>query len=84
MSAVRLAPSWAAGARRVALIVLVSALISGAVYAINGPPSAGRLREKLNDVYGPTMPFGLVQFVGQGLLLAAGVWAARRWLKIRL
>ena len=34
--------------------------------------------------YGPTMPFGMVQFVGQAALMAGGVYVGRRWLRVRL
>ena len=84
MASVRFAPSWLHGLRRVALVLVASALVSAAVYAVNGAPSSERQPQHVDDVYGPTMPFGLVQFVGQGLMLAAVVYAARRWFKVRL
>jgi hypothetical protein len=85
MNRVRLAPSPAHALRRVGLILVASALISLAVLAVVGAPSRARVPEgKLNDNYGPTMPFGLVQFFGQGLIFAAGVYVGRRWFKIRL
>ena len=85
MSAVRFAPSAWAGARRVALILLASAAIYLGLLAVLGPPSPDRVpKEGPRQPYGPTVPLGLVQFLGQGAMLAAGVYAARRWLKVRL
>ena len=85
MPSVRLAPSWGSAIARSCWVVAACALISAGVYAINGAPSQSRVREDRNGgPYGPTMPFGLVQFVGQTAILAAGVYVGRRWLRIKL
>jgi len=84
-SAVRLAPSVAHGLRRLALILVVSGVITAATILIAGAPVLPKAGEKQPDPpYGPTVPFGLVQFFGQAAILAGGVYVARRWFKIRL
>ena len=81
----RLAPSWAHGLRRLAVIFAMSGIVTAATIVIAGDPSAPRPDQKKADQpYGPTMPFGLVQFFGQAAILAGGVYVARRWLKVRL
>jgi hypothetical protein len=80
----RLAPSLAHTLGRSLIVLLVAAAISGATLAVEGPPSAARARLERGAPYGPTFPFGLVQFFGQGALFGAGVVAARRWLRVRL
>ena len=85
MPSVRLAPSWGSGIARSVWVAAACTLISASVYAINGAPSQARVREDRNGgPYGPTMPFGLVQLVGQTAILAAGVYAGRRWLRLKL
>ena len=85
MPDVRIAPSWGSAIVRSVLVLLACALLSLGVWGINGPPSESRVREDRNGgPYGPTMPFGLVQFFGQAAILAAGVYVGRRWLKIKL
>lgn len=84
-SRVRLAPSLAHGLYRMALMLGAIGVISMATIEIAGPPAAPAPGQKKADQpYGPTFPFGLVQFFGQGAILAGGVYAARRWLKVRL
>lgn len=64
-------------------VIAASAIISLAVLAINGRPSAARLRTE-GEPYGPTIPIGLVQLFGQGALLTAGVYVGRRWVRLKL
>lgn len=85
MSSVRFAPSAAHAIRRVTVIVAASALVSLVLLAAVGWPSAARARpDREGGPYGPTPGFGLVQLLGQTALLGAGVYVARRWLKVRL
>lgn len=84
-SGVRLAPSFAHGLRRLVVICAVSGVITAATIVIAGAPSPERPDQtKADQPYGPTFPFGLVQFVGQGAILSAGVYVARRWFRVRL
>jgi hypothetical protein len=85
MSSVRIAPSWPSAIVRAVLVIAASALVSLAAFAINGAPSRARERPYRSEgPFGPTMPFGLVQFVGQTAMLAAGVYVGRRWLRLKL
>ena len=69
--------------RRVVLILVAAVVVTAVTVAIEGWPSAGApLRE--NRVYGPTMPFGLVQFFSQAALFGLGVTVARRVCRVRL
>jgi uncharacterized membrane protein (DUF4010 family) len=80
----RLAPSWPEGFARGAMVVAVCTLVWLVTIKIVGWPSRERaIEEGGGGPYGPS-PFGLVQFFGQGALLAAGVYVGRRWLRIKL
>jgi hypothetical protein len=84
-SSLRLAPSLGHFLGRSVIILLAAAAISAATLVVEGPPSSARARlERSGPPYGPTLPFGLVQFVGQSALFGAGVLVARKWLKVRL
>jgi hypothetical protein len=85
MPSLRIAPSWGSAVVRTLWVLAACAVISLGVYAINGAPSQARAREDRNGgPFGPTMPFGLVQFLGQTAILAAGVYVGRRWLRLKL
>jgi hypothetical protein len=81
---VRLAPSWWRGLARTTGIILAAVLVTLVSYGAIGAPSRTRALDVKDAPYGPTMPFGLVQFFGQAALLAAGVYVGRRWLRVRL
>ena len=84
-SGVRLAPSFLHGLWRSAWIVLATGIVALAVRAIEGPPSRAHVdRERERPPYGPTFPLGIAQVIGQGALLGAGTYVARRWLRIKL
>jgi hypothetical protein len=81
---VRLAPSWWQGIARSMMIVAAAVVVTLVSYEAIGAPSRARASEVKDQPYGPTMPFGAVQFFGQAALLAAGVYVGRRWLRVRL
>ena len=83
-SGVRLAPSVPEGLARSAMIFGAATVVALFAYRIVGPASRERAIEVRDAPYGPTMPFGLVQFVGQAAMLAGGVYVGRRWLRVRL
>ncbi|HUO52663.1 MAG TPA: hypothetical protein VMT93_09095 [Gemmatimonadaceae bacterium] len=85
MIGVRFAPSAAQALWRTLLILAAGALVSLGVYAVNGAPSASRVpAEGPGALYGPGLWPGLAQFIGWGAAVAAGVYVARRWLRVRL
>jgi hypothetical protein len=85
MPNLRIAPSWGSAIARTLWVLAACAVISLGVYAINGAPAQARAREdREGGPYGITLPIGLIQLFGQGLLLGAGVYVGRRWLRLKL
>jgi len=71
---------------RVALIILSTSVIAGAVFLWLGPPAAAREYHVKSEIgrFVPTVGHGLIQFGGETLLLIVVAYSARRWLRIRL
>ena len=64
---------------------LASAALTAVLYWDLGAPTSARMgRRGQREAYGPSLRFGLGQFVGQTLLLCVGVYVARRWGRVRL
>jgi hypothetical protein len=83
-SGIRLAPSFAKGVARGAALCAAAAVLVAAAYLVEGPPRPSRAFDKTDPPYGPTFPFGAVQFLGQAAILAGAVYVARRWMRVRL
>ena len=72
-------------AGRVACICVTSGVVAATLFVWLGPPS--RAREYRKDEFArfaPTLRHGIVQLVGEALLLSGVAYAGRRWLRIRL
>jgi len=81
---VRLAPSVPEAFARSAMVIAAVTLIWLTAIRIVGWPARERaIPERAGGPYGPS-PFGVVQFVGQAAMLAAGVYVGRRWLRMKL
>lgn len=72
-------------AGRSGLLLIAAFLIAGALIAMLGRPSAARLH-RADEIarFRPTLGHGLVQLIGEGLLLVVIVYIGRRWLRMRL
>jgi hypothetical protein len=85
MPNLRIAPSWGSAIARSLWVLAACSVIGIAVGVINGAPEAARsIANKEGPPYGITWGIGLLQLVGQGALLAAGVYLGRRWLRLKL
>jgi hypothetical protein len=70
---------------RVACLCIAAALIAAFPYLWLGRPS--RAREYRQDEiarFSPTVVHGVVQLLGETLLLSGVVYVSRRWLRVRL
>jgi len=70
---------------RIGILILVTGLISLALYSIIGEPSLIRLY-KQNEIarFIPSLGHGIVQLLGEAFLLAIVVFIARKWLRVKL
>ena len=83
-SGVRFAPSALHVMRRTAAIVLAIAIVGLGCRAFQGAPSLAREVEQKRPPYGPTLPFGLVQFTRQVAMFGVLAVVARRVLRVKL
>jgi hypothetical protein len=70
---------------RTGILILAAGLIALVLYCIIGKPSITRLYNH-NEIarFNPDLAHGVVQLMGETLLLAIIVFIARKWLRIRL
>jgi len=70
---------------RIGILFLATGLVSFALYLIVGQPSLSRLHNQ-NEIarFRPSLDHGIVQFLGETLLLVIVAFIARKWLRIRL
>ena len=80
---IKLAPGFFSLLWRILLIVAAAAFITLILYFILGFPNANRLSDD-NEELIPGIIHGIIQFGGETLIIAAVVYIARRWLKLRL
>jgi hypothetical protein len=70
---------------RITCFCMAAAVIAICPLLWLGPPSPAReYRQDEIARFSPTVRHGLVQLVGETLLLSGVVYASRRWLRIRL
>jgi len=70
---------------RVGWICLAGGIVAALLFLCLGPPSHAReYRQNEFARFAPTAVHGIVQLVGEALLLSGVVYASRRWLRIRL
>jgi len=69
----------------IGILFLATGLVSFALYLIVGQPSLSRLYDQ-NEItrFQPGLDHGIVQFLGEALLLAIVAFIARKWLRIKL
>lgn len=81
----RLAPSRRAALARSALLLAAALVVSGAMYSINGPPTAARLSpfDEFRH-FAPSLGHGLADLLTQTLALLGLTWLFREGLKVRL
>lgn len=70
---------------RIDILILATGLISIVLYSIIGKPSLARLYTQ-NEIarFYPSFGHGIVQLLGETLLLVVVAFIARKWLRIRL
>jgi hypothetical protein len=70
---------------RIGILILATGLISIVLYSIIGKPSLARLYTQ-NEIarFYPSFGHGIVQLLGETLLLVVVAFIARKWLRIRL
>jgi Domain of unknown function (DUF4405) len=70
---------------RSSILILAAGLVSLVLYSIIGKPSLTRVYNQ-NEIarFNPDLGHGIVQFLGETLLLAIVAFIARKWLRIRL
>jgi hypothetical protein len=70
---------------RVSIILFATGFISVILYGMIGQPSIKRLYAH-NEIarFSPTFDRGMVQLLGEAVLLAIVAFVARKWLRIRL
>ena len=70
---------------RIGILILATGLVSFALYKIVGKPSMTRLYNH-NEIarFNPSLVHGIVQLLGETILLAIVAFVARKWLRIRL
>jgi hypothetical protein len=69
----------------VASICVAGGVIAALFFLWLGPPSQAReYRQNEFARFAPTVVHGIVQLVGETLLLSCVVYVSRRWLRIRL
>lgn len=69
----------------VMLIALITGVETVIIYSALGHPTIARLYPQ-NEIarFEPTLGHALVQFLGQSLLIAVTVYAAKRWFRVRI
>ena len=70
---------------RIGILILATGLVSFVLYKIVGKPSMTRLYNH-NEIarFNPSLVHGIVQLLGETILLAIVAFVARKWLRIRL
>jgi len=70
---------------RIGILILATGLVSFVLYKIVGKPSMTRLYNH-NEIarFNPSLVHGIVQLLGEIILLAIVAFVARKWLRIRL
>ena len=81
----RFSPGIITAAFRICIVIIAAGIVASVLYGILGQPSGERLYVQ-NEIarFKPTLGHGIVQILGETLLIALYVLVARKWLRIKL